>query len=264
MAERSTQLKIMGALLAGIGLFVTTTPSAPAPDTLQASAARASRVADSPKAAADGPGAPRRAPTRDRARSAAGTDALDGGSGPDESDVGPHRRPRPARPQDREAGDRHGLVGAARDEHDDASAGHHLDHVRAERARRCSTAATSRGSRTRRRRTSRTSPTRGASTARRDRPTTTASRARCCPSTRPGRRRRRRGRARPTRPSPRDCPRPRPSRSCSRRPTTSSASRHRRRRTTGRTSRSSRRRRRSCRAWSSSSRAGTASSRVTR
>src|SRR5260221_692950 len=43
MAERATQLKIMGALLAGIGLFVTTTPSAPGPDTLQASAARARR-----------------------------------------------------------------------------------------------------------------------------------------------------------------------------------------------------------------------------
>src|SRR5215218_8876508 len=81
MAERSTQLKIMGALLAGIGLFVTTTPSAPAPDTLEASAARASRVADSSKAAAEARARLARANARP-GTSAAGTDALDGGSGP--------------------------------------------------------------------------------------------------------------------------------------------------------------------------------------
>jgi mannan endo-1,4-beta-mannosidase len=81
MAERGTQLKIMGALLAGIGLFVTTTPSAPSPDMLQASAARASRVADTPKAAAEARARLARANARPDT-SAAGTDALDGGSGP--------------------------------------------------------------------------------------------------------------------------------------------------------------------------------------
>src|SRR3954447_20024288 len=80
MAERSMQLKIMGALLAGIGLFVTTTPSAPSLDTLQASAARASRVADTPKAAAEARA--RLARANARPDTSAGTDTLDGGSGP--------------------------------------------------------------------------------------------------------------------------------------------------------------------------------------
>jgi hypothetical protein len=79
MAERSTQLKIMGALLAGIGLFVTTTPSAPAPSTLQASAARASRVADASSASATARARLARANARPDT-TAANTDALDGGS----------------------------------------------------------------------------------------------------------------------------------------------------------------------------------------
>ena len=76
MGSSHAQLKIMGLLLAGIGLFVTTTPSAPAhPDTNSAAPALA---------AATGPAATtatKRAQTaRGNARPAStGTDALDGG-----------------------------------------------------------------------------------------------------------------------------------------------------------------------------------------
>jgi hypothetical protein len=76
MAERSVQLKVMGALLAGIGLFVTTTPAAPGGSTLQASAARATQVTNQTTAAARARLA--RTSARPSTR-AAGTDALDGG-----------------------------------------------------------------------------------------------------------------------------------------------------------------------------------------
>jgi hypothetical protein len=75
MAEHGMQLKIMGVLLVGIGLFVTTTPSAPGGSTLQASAARATRASDTAATA-------RARLARSNARPgtrAAGTDALDGG-----------------------------------------------------------------------------------------------------------------------------------------------------------------------------------------
>src|SRR6188472_598962 len=80
MAERGTQLKIMGVLLAGIGLFVTTTPSAPDAGTLQASAARASRVADGPTKDLTARARLARTNARPSSRTA-GTDALDGGTG---------------------------------------------------------------------------------------------------------------------------------------------------------------------------------------
>jgi mannan endo-1,4-beta-mannosidase len=79
MADRGAQLKIMGVLLAGIGLFVTTTPAAPDPGTLQASAARATRPTGSPGASL----VARARVARTNARpttGTAGTDALDGGS----------------------------------------------------------------------------------------------------------------------------------------------------------------------------------------
>jgi hypothetical protein len=80
MADRGAQLKIMGVLLAGIGLFVTTPPSAPDAGTLQASAARASRVADGPTKELTARARLGRTNARPSTR-AAGTDALDGGTG---------------------------------------------------------------------------------------------------------------------------------------------------------------------------------------
>ena len=98
MAERSTQLKIMGALLAGIGLFVTTTPSAPAP-------ARCRRAPHAPRASPTRRRPRRRTARVSRARNArpdataAGTDALDGGStaGDRTSAAAPAPRPPPSR-----------------------------------------------------------------------------------------------------------------------------------------------------------------------
>jgi hypothetical protein len=78
MGDSKLQLKVMGVLLAGIGLFVTTTPSAPS-STLQASAARATAPASAAARA-------RAQVARTNARpttSHASTDALDGGSAPD-------------------------------------------------------------------------------------------------------------------------------------------------------------------------------------
>ena len=74
MAERGTQLKVMGVLLVGIGIFVSTTPAAPDASTLQASAARATRVASHTSAARA-----RLARTSARPTKTSGTDALDGG-----------------------------------------------------------------------------------------------------------------------------------------------------------------------------------------
>src|SRR5690349_4899348 len=79
MAERGTQLKIMGVLLAGIGLFVTTTPAAPDPGTLQASATRASRPSATTHASVVARARVARTNARPGTR-ALGTDALDGGS----------------------------------------------------------------------------------------------------------------------------------------------------------------------------------------
>ena len=79
-STRTTHLRLMGALLAGIGLFVYTSPAAPNPDTLAAaSASSASRVA-SPSARSAARAQAARANVRTAA--AAGTDALDGGTKP--------------------------------------------------------------------------------------------------------------------------------------------------------------------------------------
>jgi len=75
MAERGTQLKVMGVLLVGIGIFVSTTPAAPDASTLQASAARATRVTGHTSATARA----RLARTSARPTKTSGTDALDGG-----------------------------------------------------------------------------------------------------------------------------------------------------------------------------------------
>src|SRR3954447_10625543 len=78
MGRSHTQLKVMGVLLAGIGLFVTTTPSAPDGSTLQASAARATAAAD-PHAKVVARARLARVNARPQAP-AAGTDVLDGGA----------------------------------------------------------------------------------------------------------------------------------------------------------------------------------------
>ena len=261
---------IMATLLAGIGAFVTTTPSAPAPATLQASAAR--RLAR--RRRVDGLG-DRRArvvgarQTPAELRRTAGTDALDGGSaarstGRRQPRRAPAPRP-PAKPTTAPGG-----AGTEPPRPVAPPAPRPARSVATTRptptGRASSTAATSRCSRTRRPRTSRTSPTRRASTA----PPGPAdddgiacsllpvdpARPASAPAGRSRRRLRRSPRALPTTPTMRGAARADGS--------TTSASRRRRPRSTGRSSRSSRPRRRSCRACSSSSRAGTATSRGTR
>src|SRR4051812_2227360 len=81
MGRSHTQLKVMGVLLAGIGLFVTTTPSAPDGSTLQASAARSTAAAD-PHAKVVARARLARVNARPHAL-AAGIDVLDGGGAHD-------------------------------------------------------------------------------------------------------------------------------------------------------------------------------------
>lgn len=85
-STRTTHLRLMGALLAGIGIFVYTSPVAPNPDTLAAASASSASPIASPSAR----GAARAKAARANVRStaAAGTDALDGGTKPKPSPAG--------------------------------------------------------------------------------------------------------------------------------------------------------------------------------
>ena len=77
-STRTTHLRLMGALLAGIGLFVYTSPAAPNPDTLAAASASSASPIASPSARSAARAKAARANVR--TATAAGTDALDGGT----------------------------------------------------------------------------------------------------------------------------------------------------------------------------------------
>ncbi len=96
-STRSTHLRLMGALLAGIGLFVYTAPAPPSADTLAAaSAASASPVLGTPSANGKARGAAARANVR--GASAPGTDALDGGAAKPASSTAPAPSPAAKKP----------------------------------------------------------------------------------------------------------------------------------------------------------------------
>ena len=77
-STRTTHLRLMGALLAGIGLFVYTSPAAPNPDTLAAASASSASPIGAPTARDAARAKAARANVRTKV--AAGTDALDGGT----------------------------------------------------------------------------------------------------------------------------------------------------------------------------------------
>ena len=219
MAERGTQLKIMGVLLAASGSSSPPrrrhrTPGRSRPAPLARPPHRRRPARRSP------PGPASRARTRARPPATAGTDALDGGSHGRARRVArrhaPGRRPRRRATPGRRRPTAPRRRRAPRSPHRPSIDQHRRHRRRA--VRRSGTAATSPGNRTRRPRTSRTSPTRGASTALRDRPTTTASRARSCRWIPPARRRRPPGAKPPDPPKPEGLPtRRRRWRSCSHR-----------------------------------------------